>query len=75
MGKTIRQVLVRPKSSHKDNRSELEVSDSVGALKASVGLTQMEKWLIDSGASSHMTWNRNVLTNYREFRKTECWSG
>jgi len=75
MGQTTRQVLAHPKSSHEDDRSELEVSDSVGALKASVGLTQMEKWLIDSGASSHMTWNRNVLTNYREFRKTECWSG
>ena len=71
MGQTTRQVLAHPKSSHEDDRSELEVSDSVETFKASVGLTQMDKWLTDSGTSSHMTWKRNVLTNYQEFRKAQ----
>jgi len=56
---------------HEDERSELEVSDSVGAFTASMGPTQMDNWLVDSGASSHMTWERNILTNYQEFRKEQ----
>ena len=54
-----------------DNRSELDASDNIGAFTASVGLTQMDKWLIDSGASSHMTWERSILTNYVEFKKAQ----
>ena len=53
----------------RSDTSDSEVSDSVEAFTASVGsaTTQMDKWLVDSGASSHMTWERNILTNYREF--------
>jgi len=43
-----------PKNHHKDD-SDLDPSDNVGAFVASVGLTQMDKLLVDSGASSHMT--------------------
>ena len=41
---------------------------------ASVGLMdipQMGKWLVDSGASSHMTWEKELLSDYREFEKPE----
>ena len=31
----------------------------------------MGKWLVDSGASRHMTSKREILTNYREFDKPE----
>ena len=42
-----------------------ESPDNVGAFAASVRSTsdQMDKWLIDSGVSSHMTWEKNILTN------------
>ena len=44
-------------------------SDSVETLTASTDSVarHMDKWLVDSGAYSHMTWERNVLTNYRQF--------
>ena len=54
------------KNPHEDDRY---ASDNVGAFTASVGLTQMDKWLIDSWASSCMTWERSILTNYLEFKK------
>lgn len=40
--------------------------DSVEAFTALVGSAthQMDKWLVDSGASSHMTWEKNILINY-----------
>jgi len=30
-----------------------------------------DKWLVDSGASSHMTSNKKILTNFCEFKKPE----
>ena len=52
-----------------EDNSDSEISDTVEAFTASVGSATrpMDKWLVDSGASSHMTWERNILTNYREF--------
>ena len=49
-------------------------SDGAGAFAASVGsgsTPQMGKWLVDSGASSHMTREKELLTDYREFEKPE----
>ena len=37
----------------------------------SKGLPQVDKWLVDSGASSHVTSNKKVMTNFREFKKPE----
>ena len=34
-------------------------------------MTQAGKWLVDSGASSHMTWNQKLLTDYKEFEKVQ----
>ena len=31
----------------------------------------MNKWLVDSGASSHMTREKDLLTDYREFESPE----
>ena len=38
-----------------------------------VGLTsqQIDEWLIDSGASSHITWEKNILTGYKEFERVQ----
>ena len=59
-------------STNAETNSDSDVSDSVEAFTASVGSVtkQMDKWLIDSGASSHMTWERNILTNYQKDRKS-----
>lgn len=51
-------------------------SDSEGAevFAASIGsesTPQMGKWLVDSGASSHMTREKELLTDYQEFEKPE----
>ena len=52
---------------------DCESLDNVGAFAASVESTsqQMDKWLIDSGASSHMTWEKNILTGYKEFERVQ----
>ena len=56
-----------------DSTSDSESLGNVGAFAASVGSTsrQMDEWLIDSGASSHMTWEKNILTSYKEFEKVQ----
>ena len=60
------------KSKTAEDYSDDEMVESVEAFIASVDSTcQMDKWLVDSGASSHMTWERNILTNFRQFELTE----
>ena len=41
------------------------------ASVGSAGLPQMGRWLVDSGASSHMTSEKEILSNYHEFEKPE----
>ena len=66
-----------PKSSHKAktvNKQQLDSDADVeapGAFAPSDDPFQTEKWLVDSGASSHMTNERNLLVNYREFQTPE----
>ncbi len=56
---------------HRANTSE-EDSSSDAVFAASVGSSQqMNKWLVDSGASSHMTREKDLLTDYHEFEKPE----
>ena len=66
---------VEPKSSHRaktaGEESTESVGEGVGAFAASVDSPQGGKWLIDSGASSHMTPDMELLSNYREFEKPE----
>jgi len=52
-----------------DNTLVPYMSDSVGAFAASVGSSshQMGRWLIDSGASSHMNREKNILESYKEY--------
>ena len=56
-----------------DSTFDSESLDNVGAFAASVGSTsrQMDEWLIGSRASSHMTWEKNILTSYKEFEKVQ----
>ena len=49
-------------------------SEGVGAFTASTGavkIARMDRWLVDSGASSHMTREKKLLANYREFETPE----
>ena len=59
---------------HKAKPAGMPYSDSepggTGAFAASTSSPEMA-WLIDSGASSHMTQNRALLVNYQELRKPE----
>ena len=59
--------------SHKAKFVE-DSSDTDGAFAASVGSLQKSfsaRWLVDSGASSHMTRRKDLLMNYVEFAKPE----
>ena len=46
-------------------------SDGVFVATDSVGSPQMSKWLVDSGASSHIVREKELLTDYLEFKKPE----
>ena len=41
--------------------------ETSGAFAASMDSHLTTTWLVDSGASSHMTWDKRPLTNYQEF--------
>ena len=59
---------------HKAKTAEGNHSDSEGAFAASVSYiqrSQSEQWLVDSGASSHMTRQKELLIDYVEFEKPE----
>ena len=61
------------RSQHKAKTAEEKSSDSEGegAFVASGDLTEMGKWLVDSGASSHMTPQKEFLIDYHEFDTPE----
>ena len=63
------------KLSHKATTAEEKSPGSdhsgKGAFAVSHNLPEMGKWLVDSGASSHMTPQKEFLVNYREFSTLE----
>lgn len=60
------------KSDHKAKTAEEIHSDcNDGVFAAGGDLPQMGKWLVDSGASSHMTSQSDYLMNYRTFDTPE----
>ena len=59
---------------HKAKTAEGSHSDTDGAFAASVGSLQSShsaQWLVDSGASSHMTRQKELLVDYIEFENPE----
>lgn len=46
-------------------------SETAGAFAASKDSSQAGSWLVDSGASSHMTCDKELLTDYQEFEIPE----
>ena len=60
---------------HKAEASQVETIDSEteceGAFSARKDSSSSEKWLIDSGASSHMTKNKELLSDYQELENPE----
>ena len=61
------------KSQHKAKGAEeqSELASGEGAFVVLGNLPGMDKWLIDSGASSHMTPQKECLINYRKFDTPE----
>ena len=41
------------------------------AFPATKDCSQSRNWLVDSGVSSHMTWDKELLMDYREFETPE----
>ena len=59
---------------HRAKPAEEQESDSeerLGAFTAATTPDKRHKWLIVSGASSHMTPRKYLLKNYEEFKKPE----
>ena len=54
------------RSQHKAKATE-ENPAYEGMFTVSADLPKMEKWLVDSGASNHMTHQKEFLLDYREF--------
>ena len=46
---------------------DTESDDSRNAFTVGRDCSHHNRWLVDSGASSHMTWNKELLTDYKEF--------
>ena len=63
------------KSFHKADTAEEETKEPVSqggsAFTVGRGCSQSGRWLVDSGASSHMTLDKELLTDYREFDSPE----
>ena len=62
------------RSQHKAKAAEEqsnELANGEGAFVVPGNLPGMDRWLIDSGASSHMTPQRECLINYRKFDTPE----
>ena len=73
---TLRRDCKKPDGSTKHNAKPAEtiLSDSEsdnGVFTASSESSLDHRWLIDSGATSHMTHSRELLVNYRELEKLE----
>ena len=55
---------------------EKENLDRITAYAASKGLSQTDVWLVDSGASSHTTWNKELIIKFlRPQRRRWTYSG
>ena len=63
------------KANHQARPAEVKDSDSEseksGAFAAMVKIPEMAKWILDSGATSHMTQMKELLTDYQELERPE----
>ena len=63
----------KAKTAAEENSSDSD-TDNIEVFTASVnsvGPQQMGKWLVDSGASSHMTREKALLSEYQKFKISE----
>ena len=60
---------------HQARPAEVQVSDSdsekAGAFAAMVKSPEMAKWILDSGATSHMTQTKELLSDYKKLDRPE----
>ena len=63
------------KAQHQARSAEVKDTDfeseKPGAFAAMVKTPEMAKWILDSGATSHMTQTRELLTDYQELERPE----
>ena len=53
-----------------EGESKLDGTGAFAALEGSKS-PRATKWLVDSGASHHMTWDRNLVTDYQPLERPE----
>ena len=53
------------------HKAETAAEESTNAFTAGKDCSDRGRWLVDSGASSHMTWDKELLTDYKEFQTPE----
>lgn len=66
----------KSKSPHKakaarEDYSDSDTDDGAEAFAATTSITHKVQWLIDSGASSHMAQDKELLSDYKDFEKPE----
>ena len=54
-----------------EEATESESENGTNAFTAGKDRSHRGRWLVDSGASSHMTWDKELLTDYQEFETPE----
>ena len=64
----------KKKTSYSTGKHRLRAAEQLGseceqAFEATVSSVERGQWLIDSGASSHMTPEKELLTDYHEFEQ------
>ena len=61
----------RAKPATEGSHSESESEECTGAFVVSAKTHETSEWMVDSGASSHMTCKQELLRDYKEFEKPE----
>ena len=64
----VKRVLSQKAETADEKTEDLEL---IGTFAASANHSQAQTWLVDSEASSHMTWDKELLTNYHDFKTPE----
>ena len=63
----IRRFCPQKKMTHNASPAKEDDDETAGAFAVSAKFPEGTRWLVDSGASSHMTREKKLLTNYKEF--------
>eukprot|EP00794_Sanderia_malayensis_P016299 gene16299-17936_t len=65
------KIIHSAKFSTQEESSDDECAFTMQRGDTPVNTDQCDEWLIDSGATSHMTWNKAMLRDFHEFQKPQ----